>query len=108
MMEDLFQEGSVVYPLDYRGDLEFSDISYIETYKAVEEFVDAGTVKSIGLCNFNIDQIQEVLKNCKIKPVVNRIEVHPYLTNDNLIKFCQNNNILVVAYAPLAHPDMLL
>jgi diketogulonate reductase-like aldo/keto reductase len=71
----------------------------------MENFVDEGKVKSIGLSNFNISQIKEVLEKCRIKPVVNQVEVHPYFQNTELVDFCQTNDIIVTAYAPLGAPD---
>ena len=62
-------------------------------------------VKSIGVSNFNKSQLEDVLKNCKIKPVVNQIEAHIYLQNTDLIKFCQDNEIVCVAYGPIGAPN---
>jgi diketogulonate reductase-like aldo/keto reductase len=67
----------------------------------MEELVESGKVKSIGLSNFNIDQTKEILSMCKIKPVCNQIEVNPYFRNEELTNFCQSENIAIVAYAPL-------
>ena len=71
----------------------------------MEELVENGKTKSIGVSNFNIHQLQDVLKSCKIKPVANQVEVHPFFQNDALIKFCQENGVVVTAYAPLGAPD---
>jgi diketogulonate reductase-like aldo/keto reductase len=71
----------------------------------MEELVAQGKCKSIGVSNFNISQLQELLKVCKIKPVVNQFEVHPYYQNEALVKFCQENDIIATAYAPLGAPD---
>lgn len=70
-------------------------------FKALEEFVKEGKVRSIGVSNFNISQLQEVLDKCEIKPVNNQIEVTPYLQNDKLVEFCQKNGVIVSAYGPL-------
>ena len=67
----------------------------------MEELVKEGKVKSIGVSNFNLSQIQDVLKNCEIKPVNNQIELNPYLQQKELVDFCQKNNIVVSAYAPI-------
>ncbi len=68
--------------------------------------MDRGVVKGIGLCYFNQKQIEDVLKHCRIKPVVVQLESHPYFQNDELIKFCQNNRLQVVAVAPLGDGDL--
>ena len=97
-----FQEncGIEPFPRDSSGNIIYSDVHYLETYNAIEEYVRMGTIKNIGVCNFNIEQLQDILKNCKVKPVINQIEVHPYLQNDEIIEFCQNNGIQVVTYSP--------
>ena len=82
-----------------------SNFHYLEAYKAMENLVKKGLVKSIGVSNFNIKQLQEVLDNCEIKPVCNQFEIHPLLHNDELVNFCHKNDVAVVAYAPFGAPD---
>jgi diketogulonate reductase-like aldo/keto reductase len=94
------------FPRDEQGNLIFSDVHYMETWRALEECVDENSTKSIGLSNFNIEQCQDVLNKCRIKPVCNQIEVHPYFQNDQLVEFCQNNGMIVVAYSPLGAVDL--
>jgi alcohol dehydrogenase (NADP+) len=72
----------------------------------MEQLVEQGKVKSIGVSNFNITQLEDIIKNCHVKPAVNQIEVHPYMQNDKLIEFCQNNGIVVMAYSPLGAKDL--
>ena len=67
----------------------------------MEELVKEGKVKSIGVSNFNISQLQQVLDNCTIKPVNNQIELNPYLQCDKLVEFCQKNDVVVSAYGPI-------
>ncbi len=85
----------------------FSDVSYIETFKAMENLQKLGKVKSIGVSNFNIQQLQDIFDNCDTKPVNNQIELNPYLQNDELVEFCQKNNVVVSCYAPLGAREML-
>lgn len=67
----------------------------------MEELFKEGKIKNIGVSNFNISQMKDVLDNCEIKPVNNQIEVHPYCQNDKLVEFCQKNGALVSAFAPI-------
>jgi diketogulonate reductase-like aldo/keto reductase len=71
----------------------------------MEELVAAGKTKSIGVSNFNIGQLQDVLDNCKIKPVCNQFEIHPILPNNEWVNFCLKNGVVPVAYAPLGAND---
>ena len=81
---------------------------YISAYKAMEEAFSQGKVKSIGLSNFKEDHIKEILKICKIKPVINQIELHPYAQRKQLVKFCEENGIKIEAWYPIAHGDKSL
>ncbi|CAH1959429.1 unnamed protein product [Acanthoscelides obtectus] len=79
----------------------YTDIDYVETWKGMEECVDQGLAKSIGLSNFNEEQITRVLENCRIRPAVNQIEVNPNLNQKDLIGFCKEREIVVTGYCPL-------
>jgi diketogulonate reductase-like aldo/keto reductase len=70
---DVFQECDDGYPRDENNQLIFSDVDYVDTWKAMEECVKQGLTKSIGLSNFNSEQIQRVLDIATIKPVVNQV-----------------------------------
>ena len=72
----------------------------------MEEQVEAGHTKNIGLSNYNIAQISTVLKTAKIKPANLQIEMHMYLQQKELVDFCHENGITVVAYCPIAHPGL--
>ncbi|KAJ8031905.1 Aldose reductase [Holothuria leucospilota] len=73
--------------------------------KAMEHLVEKGLVNSIGVSNFNISQMEEVLKIAKKPVVVNQVENHPCIDQRELIDFCKSKNILVTAYSPLGSPD---
>lgn len=91
-------------PKDADGNLVFSDVDYLDTWKEMEKLVDHGLVKSIGVSNFNSEQITRVLENCRIKPVTNQVECSPSLNQKKLIEFCKARDITVTAYSPLTRP----
>ncbi|RWS23290.1 uncharacterized protein B4U80_07110 [Leptotrombidium deliense] len=100
-----FKEGGELFPRDADGKLLHSDIDYIETYKGMEDCFNAGLVKSIGLSNFNSEQIKRVMDSCTVKPVMNQVEGHAYLNQSKLMKFCEPLGIKLTAYSPLGSPD---
>jgi diketogulonate reductase-like aldo/keto reductase len=76
------------------------------TWKKMENIVKLSLAKSIGVSNYQINDLKELLKVCTIKPVFNQIEFHPYLQQRELIDFCHQNKILVSAYGtqmPIVH-----
>eukprot|EP00026_Physarum_polycephalum_P012510 Phypoly_transcript_12831.p1 GENE.Phypoly_transcript_12831~~Phypoly_transcript_12831.p1 ORF type:complete len:309 (-),score=57.72 Phypoly_transcript_12831:113-1039(-) len=86
------------YP-NRKAPLSFVPLS--ETWSAMEELVDAKLVRSIGISNFNVQIINDLLSYARIKPQVNQVELHPMLTQEGLVSFCRDNGILISAYAPL-------
>lgn len=100
-----YQEGDVLFPKNDKGEMLLGDVDYIETWEGMEECFRKGLVRSIGLSNFNSEQIKRVLDVCTIKPVMLQVECHPYLNQCNLIEFCKKHDIQVTAYSPLGSPD---
>lgn len=72
----------------------------LETYQALEEMVLKGYIRSIGVSNFQIHHLEHLLPYVKIKPVMNQIELHPGLSQNSLLQFCKDNQILVTSYGP--------
>jgi diketogulonate reductase-like aldo/keto reductase len=79
----------------------------LEAWKALEEFYKAGKIKAIGVSNFQIDDLKNILENTEVKPAVNQILCHISNTPIELIKFCEENDILVESYSPIAHGEIL-
>ena len=75
----------------------------IQVWKALEDAYKEGKVKAIGVSNFLVDDLENILNNCEIKPMVNQILCHIGNTPIDVIKFCQENDIVVESYSPIAH-----
>ncbi|TCJ02792.1 aldo/keto reductase [Cytobacillus praedii] len=74
---------------------------YVDTYKALEKLYHDGRVKAIGVCNFDIEHLERILKECDVKPVLNQVECHPYLNQKELKDFCAKHEIFIEAWSPL-------
>lgn len=81
-----------------------NDSDFIATWAEMEKQIDSKRIKYIGLSNFNMNQIGRVLKSCRIRPANLQVELHVYLQQNELIDYCKNNDITVVAYGPLGNP----
>ena len=85
----------------YNGKNNFKLISVKDMWPKMEKLVEENLTKSIGVSNYNVQNLLIVLSICKIKPVVNEVEFHPYLYQKDLKEFCDLENIKIVAYYPL-------
>ncbi|XP_059045333.1 aldo-keto reductase AKR2E4-like isoform X3 [Achroia grisella] len=77
-----------------------SSTDYLETWKGMEDAVFLNLTKSIGVSNFNLTQIQRLWSNSIIKPAVLQTEVNPTITETELIKWCKEHRVVVMAYSP--------
>ena len=80
---------------------------YLETWRALEELYREGRVKAIGVSNFKIHHLQDLLSHAAEKPVINQVELHPLLSQVELRDFCQQNEIKVEAWSPLSRGRFL-
>ena len=76
--------------------------SVFELWPKMESLVDKGLTKSIGCSNYNVQSLLNLLSFCRIKPVANEVELHPYYYQEGLKDFCDKENIALIAYYPLA------
>ncbi|KAK4454493.1 NADP-dependent oxidoreductase domain-containing protein [Podospora aff. communis PSN243] len=77
------------------------------TWRAMEELMDAGLARSIGVSNWTIKGLEQLLKFAHIKPTVNQIEIHPFLPNTELVDFCFKHQIIPAAYSPLGSQNQV-
>ncbi|KFQ44060.1 Aldo-keto reductase family 1 member B10, partial [Nestor notabilis] len=100
-----FKAGEELFPADGNGMIIPSNTDFLDTWEAMEELVDVGMVKAIGVSNCK--QIDQLLSKpgLRHKPANNQVESHPYLPQEEQIKFCQFKGVSVTAYCPLGVPN---
>lgn len=74
-----------------------------KSWRALEEIHAAGKARAIGVSNYTIRHLKELLKDCAVRPAVNQVELHLFLQQPELVEFCKEQGIVVEAYSPLAH-----
>lgn len=99
------KEGGELFPTNPDGTTAYSDVDYLDTWKAMEAVNKKGLAKSIGVSNFNKKQLERLIANSSTVPANNQIEIHPYLVQSKLSEFCKSKGITVTAYSPLGSPD---
>ncbi|XP_032378330.1 aldo-keto reductase family 1 member B1-like [Etheostoma spectabile] len=97
MGDDLFPEKD--------GKMLTCDIDYVDVWRGMEALQASGQVKSIGVSNFSLLQLERLLALCRVPPAVNQIELHPYLVQTDMIEFCKSKNIALTAFSPFGSPE---
>lgn len=95
--------GDELYPKK-DGRILTSDIDYVDVWKGMEALKASGKVKSIGVSNFNILQLERLLTMCTVPPAVIQVELHPYMVQTDLVEYCKSKNITLTAYSPFGSP----
>ncbi|MDG2130453.1 MAG: aldo/keto reductase [Fuerstiella sp.] len=81
--------------------IEEARVPISDTWRAMEDLAKSGLVRNIGICNFGTSQIRDLLSYATIRPNVLQVETHPYLTQEKLLRFCDQERIAYTAFSPL-------
>lgn len=84
--------------------IEVIHVPLSETWSAMETLVAEGKTRYIGVSNFNVQLLSDLLSYCKIRPFANQIELHPHLAQPSLVHWCQSQYIEIIAYSPFGSP----
>jgi diketogulonate reductase-like aldo/keto reductase len=99
-----FQPGDNQDPRDEEGHVIYDNgVTLIETWRALERLVDEGRCGAIGLSDITLEKLREIVAVARIKPAVVQVESHPYLPEWELLEYCKQHGIIVLAFAPLGH-----
>jgi diketogulonate reductase-like aldo/keto reductase len=99
-----FQPGDEQDPRDQQGGVIYDKgVTLAETWQGLERLVDDGRCKAIGLSDITLDKLREIVAVARIKPAVVQVESHPYLPEWELLEFCREQGIVLMAFAALGH-----
>jgi alcohol dehydrogenase (NADP+) len=99
-----FQPGDDQDPRDQNGKVLYDhDVTLPETWKAMESLVDHGKCRAIGLSDIDLNELKPLYESARIKPAVVQVEAHPYLPETELLEFCREKGVVLLAFAPLGH-----
>jgi alcohol dehydrogenase (NADP+) len=99
-----FQPGDNQDPRDQNGNVIYDQgVTLLDTWKALETLVDHGKCRAIGLSDVGLTELQPIYEAARIKPSVVQVESHPYLPETELLEFCKQRGIVLLAFAPLGH-----
>jgi alcohol dehydrogenase (NADP+) len=99
-----FQPGDDQDPRDQNGNVIYDrDITLFDTWRALEDLVERGRCRAIGLSDVSLDKLVPIYEAARIKPSAVQVESHPYLPETELLEFCKEKGIVLLAFAPLGH-----
>jgi alcohol dehydrogenase (NADP+) len=99
-----FQPGDDQDPRDQNGNVIYDQgVTLLDTWKAMENLVDHGKCRAIGLSDIGLKELKPIYESARIKPAVVQVESHPYLPETELLEFCKQKRIVFLAFAPLGH-----
>jgi alcohol dehydrogenase (NADP+) len=99
-----FQPGDEQDPRDADGNIIYDDgVTLLDTWRAMESLVDRGHTGAIGLSDVDLGVLAPLCESARIKPSVVQVEAHPYLPETELLQFCEEHDIVMLAFAPLGH-----
>lgn len=99
-----FHPGDEQDPRDQNGNVIYDQgVTLLDTWKAMENLVDDGRCRAIGLSDISLDKLLPLYESARIKPAVVQVESHPHLPETELLEFCKEKDIVLLAFAPLGH-----
>jgi len=99
-----FQPGDEQDPRDEHGNVIYDrGVTLLDTWRALESLVDHGKCRAIGLSDIGLNDLVPLYESARIKPAVVQVESHPYLPETELLEFCKEKGIVLLAFAPLGH-----
>jgi alcohol dehydrogenase (NADP+) len=99
-----FQPGDELDPRDQEGNILYDrGVSLLDTWTAMESLVDHGKCRAIGVSDIGLKELLPLYESARIKPAVVQVESHPYLPETDILEFCREKGVVLLAFAPLGH-----
>ncbi|MED5389817.1 MAG: aldo/keto reductase [Pseudomonadota bacterium] len=95
----------VPFPESGEDMVSLNDLPVATTWAAMEALVDNNLTRQIGVSNFSVKKLEDLIGKARMKPAMNQIELHPYLQQNDMLRFCQQHHIHLTAYSPLGSSD---
>ncbi|MDS0300717.1 aldo/keto reductase [Halogeometricum sp. S1BR25-6] len=101
------EQDALAFPTDEDGDPETADTSLTETWERLEHVHERGLARTIGVCNVTVDELDQIAAVADVLPAVVQVESHPYVPRRELVEWCHERGIRVMAHSPLSAPGLL-
>ena len=99
-----FQAGDNQDPRDQNGNVIYDHgVTLLDTWRAMETLVDHGKCRAIGLSDVGLNELKPIYESARIKPAAVQVESHPYLPETELLEYCKQKDVVLLAFAPLGH-----
>jgi alcohol dehydrogenase (NADP+) len=99
-----FEPGDEQDPRDQDGNVIYDGgVTLLDTWRAMESLMDHGKCRAIGLSDVSLDKLKPIYESARIKPAAIQVESHPHLPETELLEFCKERGIILLAFAPLGH-----
>jgi alcohol dehydrogenase (NADP+) len=99
-----FKPGDEQDPRDENGNVIYDkETTLLDTWRGMEGLADGGKCRAIGLADVTLDKLQSIFEAARIKPACVQVESHPYLPENEMLEFCKEKGIILLAFAPLGH-----
>jgi alcohol dehydrogenase (NADP+) len=99
-----FQPGDEQDPRDQNGKVIYDQgVTLLDTWRAMESLVDHGKCRAIGLSDIRLSELLPIYEAARVKPAVVQVEAHPYLPETEILEFCKEKGLVLLAFAPLGH-----
>ncbi|PSS20235.1 hypothetical protein M430DRAFT_138531 [Amorphotheca resinae ATCC 22711] len=100
-----FKPGEDLFPKDKDGKNETANISYIDTWKAMEKLLKTGKTKAIGISNFSRAEVEHILKEGSVVPAAHQLECHPWLQQNDFTEWQKSKGIHITGYSPFGNQN---